>query len=98
MPSANFNNGLFTSSSMSHIYNERGKPSNRSTRSTLRLKRNKSHLIFNKTCYNNDIPPIYTNIKVHTLPGQYNINLLRKILPFVSIIRAHKDQKPFIFS
>ena len=32
-------------------------------RSTLKLEKNKSHPMFNETCYNNDILPAYTNVK-----------------------------------
>ena len=34
-------------------------------RNTLKLERNKSHLMFNETCYNNDILPTYTNMKLY---------------------------------
>ena len=36
-------------------------------RSTLKLERSKSYLMFNETCYINDILPTYTNIKLYTI-------------------------------
>ena len=32
-------------------------------RSTLKFEKNKSHAMFNETCYNNDILPTYTDLK-----------------------------------
>ena len=32
-------------------------------RSTLKLEKNKSHIVFNETCYNNDILLIYSSMK-----------------------------------
>ena len=36
-------------------------------RNTLKLERNKFHLMFNETCYNNNILPTYTNIFLNCL-------------------------------
>ena len=39
-------------------------------RTALKLERNKSHLIFNETCYNNDILPKYTGIKLYRIKAK----------------------------